>query len=178
MWDYDKLFADGNVVGIKNCYRNKVYNNVVDVTTGITWLEGYKNEELSCKDQYVDVDDTVKHGYTTDFEIQYIVRLDKHGNVVEKLFDRETDMKPEPNPIPELKDGMFVKVHSCENDEDILAFIYNGRVIYQDGDWDEICDIMNEDYNLILEVYSPETLCFKDCEECNLLWRSPNYQSN
>ena len=109
MWNYDNLFADGNIIGIKNCYRDKVFNNVVDVTTSVTWLEGYKNKELSCKNQYVDVDDKIKHGYTTDFEIQYIIRLDKHGNVVEKLFDRERDMRPEPEPMPELENGMFGK---------------------------------------------------------------------
>ena len=107
MWDYDKLFADENVIGIKNCYRDKVFNNVVDVTTSVIWLEGYKNEELSCKDQHVDVDDKIKHGYTTDFEIQYIIRLDEHGNVVEKLFDRERDIQ---EPMPELETGMFIRL--------------------------------------------------------------------
>ena len=167
MWDYDKLFAEGNVVGIKVLSSNKFYNYIVDnrnIANNSFWSY-YKNNTLSDKDD-------------SDFEIQYIIRLDEHGNVVEKLFDREKDMKSKTKPMPELKDGMFVKVHSCEDDEDILAFIYNSRVIYQDGDWDEICNITNEDYNLILEVYSSETLCFKDCEECNLLWRSSNYQSN
>ena len=171
MWDYDKLFAEGNVVGFKNVFIDKC--GAYQIT---------KNKELPVEAQ----SDFGKRW--NDFKnynlarsaifIQYIIRLDEHGNVVEKLFDREKDMKSETKPMPELKDGMFVTVRSCEDDEDILAFIYNSRVIYQDGDWDEICDIMNEDYSLILEVYSSETLCFKGCEECNLLWRSPNYQSN
>ena len=163
MWDYDKLFAKGNIIGFKDTKENKLYTNVVYEKED--WMD-YFNNSLSYKPKNI------------VSEIQYIIRLDEHGNVVEKLFDRDKDMEPEPSPMPELKDGMFVTVHSCEDDEDILAFIYNSRVIYQDGDWDEICNIMNEDYSLILEVYSSETLCFKDCEECNLLWRSPNYQSN
>ena len=132
MWDYDKLFADGNIIGIKNCYRDKVFNNVVDVTTGVTWLECYKNEELSCKDQHVDVDDEIKHGYTTDFEIQYIIRLDEHGNVVEKLFDRDIDM---PKPMPELETGMFVRVPISG-----VGFVdaEHNRIIYQTGGYDLI----------------------------------------
>ena len=43
MWDYDKLFADGNIVGIKNCYRNKIFPNSIDDTTNTAWLNDYKN---------------------------------------------------------------------------------------------------------------------------------------
>ena len=101
MWDYDKLFAEGNIVGIKNCYENFIFNQVIDSSEPGFWIDGYKNNELSCKKQYV-VSNKTKYSYTTDFEIQYITRLDEHGNVVEKLFDRERDIKPEPESMPEL----------------------------------------------------------------------------
>lgn len=172
MWDYDKLFADGNIIGIKNCYRDKVFNNAVDITTGVTWLEGYKNEELSCKDQYVDVDDKIKHGYTTDFEIQYIIRLDEHGNVVEKLFDRERDM---PKPMPELETGMFVLIFNYNHTETRLGYINaeKNMIIYQSGGWDYI----DENKDEILKVYSNNCICFNGCVEHRVIWRNPEYQA-
>ena len=109
MWDYDKLFAEGNIVGVKNCYKNEIFPSSIDETTSTAWLNIYKNNNLCCKDQDVNVDDVV---YTTDFEIQYIIRLDEHGNVVEKLFDRDRDMKSETKPMPKLETGMFVRVNS------------------------------------------------------------------
>ena len=160
MWDYDKLFADRNIVGIKNCYRDKVFNNVVDVTTGTSWIEAYKNDELCYKDQYVDVDEIIKHGYTTDFEIQYIIRLDEHGNVVEKLFDREGDM---PKPMPELETGMFVRVNGYGGSRIGFVDAENNHVIYQEGGYDFIDD---DDINgrgiasKIVEVYSKDTCAF------------------
>ena len=173
MWDYDKLFADGNVIGIKNCYRDKVFNNVVDVTTSVIWLEGYKNEELSCEDQYVDVDDKIKHGYTTDFEIQYIIRLDEHGNVVEKLFDRERDMKSETKPMPELETGMFVRV---ENEGLGYVDIRNNRIVYQLEGYDDI-NGESEIISDIIEVYGKESCSFNGCMVDKPIWRSPDYQA-
>lgn len=172
MWDYDKLFADGNVIGIKNCYRDKVF-----VTTSVTWLEGYKNEELSCKDQYVDVNDKIKHRYTTDFEIQYIIRLDEHGNVVEKLFDRERDM---PKPMPELKDGMFIRVAFKNNYlNQNLGFVNlsRGQIIYQEGGFDWVDNIKTWKEAKIIEIYDPVTLSFHSCQYKTPTWRSPEYQA-
>lgn len=173
MWDYDKLFAEGNIIGIKNCYRNKVYNTVVDESIGIYWLEGYKNKQLCLKEQYVDDDSKVKHGYTTDFEIQYVVRLDEHGNVAEKLFDRDRDM---PGPMPDLETGMFIRVLISG-----LGFVdsEHNHVIYQTGGYDfidneeDICGIASS----IVEVYSKNTYAFEYCNKDNLIWRSSEYQS-
>ena len=83
MWDYDKLFAEGNIIGISPV-KNEVINIVCSKShhniDGIRRL--YSNNDLSY----------------CEMKIQYIVRLDEHGNVVEKLFDRDRDMKPEPTP--------------------------------------------------------------------------------
>lgn len=172
MWDYDKLFADGNIIGIKNCYRDEVFNNVVDVTTSTSWLEAYKNDELCCKDQRVDVDEIIKHGYTTNFEIQYIICLDEHGNVVEKLFDRDTDI---PRPMPELETGMFVLIFNYNHTETRLGYINAERnmIIYQSGGWDYI----DENKDEILKVYSDNCNCFDGCIEHRAIWRNPEYQA-
>lgn len=197
MWDYDKLFADGNIIGIKNYYRDKVFNNVVDVTTSTSWLEAYKNDELCCKDQHVDIDEIIEHGYTTDFEIQYIIRLDKHGNVVEKLFDREKDI---PKPMPELEDGMFGKIGTFDWDEygnieylDIEDFIVtNNRVLFiqygKINSWGMIKDLVDstldkdalcdEDKITPIEIYKNVKYLKNDMDTFEVIWRHPEYQSH
>lgn len=169
MWDYDKLFVEGNIVGIKNCYRNKVFNSVIDESEGTSWFVGYKNNSLSSKNQRVDIDNNIGSGYTTDFEIQYIIRLDDKGNVVERVFDREKDM---PKPMPELETGMFVKCYSSYRNESSLGMIYSNHVVYQNGGWDYISDLTED---VIVEVYSTEALCFNGCQDPHLIWRNPKY---
>lgn len=179
MWDYDKLFAEGNILGIKNCYENFIFNQVIDFSEPTFWVECYKNNELSCKGQYV-VNDKIKHSYTTDFKIQYIIRLDGHGNVVEKLFDREMDMKPEPEPMPELKDGMFIRVAFKNNYLDQnLGFVNlsQGRIIYQEGGFDWVDNIKTWKEAKIIEIYDPGTLSFHSCRYTTPIWRSTEYQT-
>ena len=100
MWDYDKLFAEGNVVGllypdgeivpIPCKFREE--SNIENL------IQYYGNKDLKCE----------------DYKIQYIIRLDEHGNVAEKLFDRDRDMK---KPMPKLEDGMFGKTGTFDWDE-------------------------------------------------------------
>lgn len=170
MWDYDKLFADGNIIGIKNCYENFIFNQVVDLEEPASWLEGYKNSDLNYKKQHVAIGEI--YSYTTDFEIQYIIRLDEHGNVVEKLFDREVDM---PKPMPELETGMFVLIFNYNHTETRLGYINAERnmIIYQSGGWDYI----NENKDEILKVYSSNCNCFDGCSEHRVIWRNPEYQA-
>lgn len=161
MWDYDKLFAEGNVVGLLYpdgeivpfpCkFQEK--SNIENL------IKYYGNKDLKCE----------------DFEIQYIIRLDEHGNVIEKLFDRERDMKPELKPMPKLEDGMFIKTYSPYKNESSFGLIYNNKVVYQNGDWDEIYDLTEDN---VIEIYSAEALCFNSCQAPYLLWRNPKYQSN
>lgn len=172
MWDYDKLFAEGNIVGVKNLYTKQVFNSIVDTCSYDYWFDDYKNNELSSKNCKVDVDYEVGHSYTTDFEIQYIIRLDEHGNVVEKLFDREFDM---PKPMPELETGMFVLIFNYDHTETRLGYINaeKNMIIYQSGGWDYID--RNEDE--ILKVYSNNCNCFNGCIEHRVIWRNPEYQA-
>lgn len=174
MWDYDKLFAKGNILGIKNCYENLIFNQVIDFSEPGFWIDGYQNNELSCKDQYV-VSDKIGHSYTTDFEIQYIIRLDEHGNVVEKLFDRDTDM---PKPMPDLETGMFVRVNGYGGSRIGFVDAENNHVIYQEGGYDFIddddindCGIVSE----IVEVYDKDTRAFNFCTKDNLIWSKLNF---
>lgn len=172
MWDYDKLFAKGNIIGVKNCYENFIYNQIIGSSENNFWVNGYQNNELSYKKQHV-INDKNGSEYTTDFEIQYIIRLDEHGNVVEKLFDREeADM---PKPMPELETGMFVRV-----EDEGLGYVdtRNNRIVYQHGGY----DVLDGDEYLpnvllkIIEVYSENACAFSYCNDDVLIWRDPDYQ--
>lgn len=173
MWDYDKLFAEGNVVGLRNKQQNRIFPSPVcgreywGKEGYVDWRD-YYNESLSTTEDK-------NQKYT--FEIMYVVRLDKHGNVVEKLFDREeADM---PKPMPELETGMFIRVNSYEKSN--LGFVNaeNNHVIYQDGGYDFIDDDDINGYGIaskIVEVYDKDTCAFNFCDEDTLIWRDPDYQ--
>lgn len=167
MWDYDKLFAENNVIGLKALHNDKIFVHGVSdeyhwgETNRVDWHD-FRNKELK----------------VSGFEIQYIIRLDKHGNVIEKLFDRDTDI---PKSMPELETGMFVRVNAYG--ESKLGFVdtEQNHVIYQSGDYDFIDDDtetpMKGIFLKIVEVYEKEACGFDYCHEDVLIWRSPEYQA-
>lgn len=170
MWDYDKLFAEGNVIGIKN-----------EVTKEFGVYQITRNKELPKDAQYFQYgrywDDFANTLLArSDIFIQYIIRLDEHGNVVEKLFDRERDMEPKTKPMPELETGMFVRV-----EDEGLGYVdtRNNRIVYQHGGY----DVLDGDEYLpnvrlkIIEVYSENACAFSYCDDDVLIWRDPDYQA-
>lgn len=168
MWDYDKLFAEGNIAGLKNKQQNRIFPSSIDGKK--YWgREGYVDWSEYCNNSLSTLEDE-SGGYC--FEIQYIIRLDEHGNVVEKLFDREFDM---PKPMPELETGMFVLIFNYDHTETRLGYINaeKNMIIYQSGGWDYID--RNEDE--ILKVYSNNCNCFNGCIEHRVIWRNPEYQA-
>lgn len=168
MWDYDKLFAEGNVVGLRNKQQNRIFPSPVcgreywGKEWYVDWRE-YYNESLSTTEDK-------NQEYT--FEIMYVVCLDEHGNVAEKLFDRETDM-----PMPELETGMFVLVDTWGGAK--LGFVdaEHNHVVYQESGYDYIDD---DDINgrgiasKIIAVYDKNTRAFNFCTKDNLIWSKLN----
>lgn len=178
MWDYDKLFAEGNIIGIKSLFNNKNYIYQVlskeywGMVNYINWYE-FKNNKLK----------------SDDFKIQYIIQLGEHGNVIKKLFDRERDM---PAPIPKLETGMFGKVLYCNKFEeaDFSAdfskeetfgkfVIIKDKIIYCNGGYDFLEEILINSKNFsegprIVEIYK-DAVSFKDCN--SILWRDSEYQN-
>ena len=153
MWDYDKLFAEGNIVGMKltnDCIHPMVIDN-----KGVSndFKKNYGNDNLYC----------------CGYQIQYIIRLDEHGNVVEKLFDRKRDMV---KPMPELETGMFVRVNGYGGSRIGFVDAENNHVIYQEGGYDFIDD---DDINgrgivsKIVEVYGKDTCAFDFCTKDDLI---------
>lgn len=169
MWNYDKLFADGNIVGIKTPLISMFSIHVVCAKN--RWgIDNNKNWKIFCNNE-------LKAG---DCIIQYIIRLDEHGNVIEKLFDREKDMKPELKPMPELKTRMFIKVKDYEEIKTGFIYAEENHVIYQKGGYDFIYkdEIMGSGIVAdIVEVYSEDACAFDYCDKDVLIWRDPDYQS-
>ena len=162
MWDYDKLFAEGNIVGIKNEVEGRF--GVYQIT---------RDKELPREARYYNFGKRWDDFKNTNLArsvifIQYVIRLDEHGNVVEKLFDRDRDMA---KPMPELETGMFVLIFNYNHTETRLGYINAERnmVIYQTGGWDYI----DENKDEILKVYSDSCNCFDGCIEHRVIWRNP-----
>ena len=166
MWDYDKLFAEGNIVGLHNVREGETYGwTVVDKSywhqSGqINWQD-YFNSNLSF--------DT---GFYL-FEIQYIIRLDDKGQVAERLFDRDKDMKPEANPMPELKHGMIIEIKS--NDKKVLGYIdkYRDLIVYQNGAYDTIESYRGWANKQVIAIYE-DVESFNQCNYTDPIWEKSN----
>lgn len=172
MWDYDKLFADGNIIGIKNSYENTIRNSVINAMCDMSWINNYKNRELCIKNAK-----TIE-GYTTDFEIQYIIRLDEHGNVSEKIFDRERDI--DFKEMPELKDGIFIRIAEKDNlSDDTLAYVdlNKDRLIFQDGGHESVSGISKWNFLKVVEVYDEDCINFDTCRFHKPIWRDFEYEN-
>lgn len=173
MWDYIKLFSEGNVVGLKNVQQNRIFPSPVDGREywgkeGYVDWRDYYNESLS-----VFEGEDGSYG----FEIVYVVRLDEHGNVIEKLFDRETDM---PKPMPELETGMFIKLADRTNWRDnTVAYVdyQNNRIIAKEGWYEKLSNRDEWQYLRIVEVFSKSVCCFNQCVDNRVIWRNPEYQA-
>lgn len=167
MWDYDKLFAEGNVVGLRNKQQNRIFPS--PICGKEYWgREGYVDWREYCNESLSSTEDENQE-YT--FEIMYVVRLDEKGNVVERLFDREEDM---PNPMPELETGMFVRVYSWSGNHLGFVDVENNHVIYQDGGYDYIEDDEINGHGIIskiTEVYSKDACSFNYCCEDEVIWK-------
>lgn len=148
MWDYNKLFAEGNIVGFKHSDENQIRPYII-------------YEQNDCMDYFNSSLSYNGRDFTS--QIQYIIRLDKHGNVIEKLFDRDRDMKPEHKPMPDLKTGMFVRMADRANWRDnTIAYVdhQNNRLVAKEG-WFEALSRKDEwQYLRIVEVFSKNVCCF------------------
>lgn len=161
MWDYDKLFADRNIVGIS--YPD---GEIIPILVKFqkesnkeNLIKYYGNEKLS----------------NGKYKIQYIIRLDEHGNVVKKLFDRDKDFNTS---MPILKDGMFVKF--TLNDDCfypvVIGIIVKNKIISKEGTWCKLSDIDSGRYKIVC-IYSDTVNCFDECELSNIIWIDSEYKT-
>lgn len=80
MWDYNKLFAEGNIIGIKRP-SGEIYNIVSNLQKRYAGpICRFCNDSLSF--------DAVDGKHI----IAYIIHLDERGRINEKIFDRKRDM--------------------------------------------------------------------------------------
>ena len=161
MWDYEKFFAIGNILGITyfDFTRPYIISNNADKEE---ILKKYSNKSLSY------------HGW----KIQYIISLDDYGEIAEKIFDREKDI---PSFMPELKTGMFVRVSEDNYSNVYLGYvdIENNRIVFQKGSF----NFINGEHGIdnwkslkIIEIYDINTSSFNLCDWIEPIWRDSEYQ--
>lgn len=163
MWDYDKLFAEGNIVGLKN-----------EVESRFCAYQITKDKELPREARYYNFgkrwDDFKNANLARSvIFIQYIIRLDEHGNVAEKLFDRERDI------MPKLETGMFVRVRSGFGNTLGYVDMSQDRIVFQDGSWDRPSNIPYWKSTKLLEVYPSGLNCFDSCLPKRAIWKNKKY---
>lgn len=165
MWNYNELFAEGNIVGVRKP-NGEVYKILANAQKRFGYpLHGFCNDSLSF--------DAVDGKHT----IVYIVCLDEHGRVSKTIFDRKRDVPS----MPELKTGMFIR--KCTKNYDYFSLGYvdaeNNRIVYQDGGFNFIDGERGIDSwgnSKIIEVYGTNTRSFLGCVEPNLIWRDTEYK--
>lgn len=69
-----------------------------------------------------------------------------------------------PNPMPELKAGMFVNVKHTFGDYGI-GVVTQDIVVYENGGFDWISQIKND----VIAIY--QTNCFDGCNDNNIIWK-------
>lgn len=169
LWDYDRFFNDGNILGVKNTDNGFTYIWQIDSKscnkTPQKIKKYYANPNLSIDD---------------DFIIQWIVRLDVDG-YPDRIFDRERDIPY--FPMPELKTGMFGKVMWWDREnfeEDSIEFgkfvVVENYAIYQNGGYDHLNNLSvfpqkNEIGAVVIEIYDSESFD----NDRTVIWTNPAY---
>lgn len=74
-----------------------------------------------------------------------MVGYDAEGNAY-VLFDVTKDIKDTKEKMPELETGMFIRLEIDRDKETKIGFVYNDCIIWQDGGWDNVCDIHENEY--------------------------------
>lgn len=160
MWNFDELFAEGNVVGVKGKHDEDIIIYVINDENVVSWND-FKNDDLDC--------------HYLGEQIEYIVKLDNHGNSI-VLFDRQRDMQ---KPMPELKTGMFVDVIGYNNYDCVIHGCVdtdNNRIIYQKGTYDMIDMLLSCNHSKIVAVYSRSVCCFNHCTNSSIIWIDNDYK--
>lgn len=166
MWNFDELFTEGNVVGIKDILDDEIF--VYTVLNKRYWNKEYtinwsnfKNNKLLCQ--------------SLGEQIEYIVKLDNQGNSI-ILFNREKDM---PDARFELKNGMFVTV-VFDDDYSMPVHGYvdmdRNTIIYQNGSFDYIDRMIDSKYSKIVAIYSDDVYCYNQCVNYNIEWINNDYK--
>lgn len=162
MFNFDKLFAKDNIIVLKNQTTGHVYYYTAD-EFGMNWND-YKNESLS----YTTL---VNNVINTTFTIQSIIRLNEKGDVVEKLFDRVTDMPPI------VETGMFVEI-SQDFKANQLGVVVKDRVHCQNGESyllsefnDGVYPFKNYAFSKkIVKIWDENSYGFNGCERRIPIW--------
>ena len=160
-YDVDKYFAINNVIGVVD-ENDKLFMSAVTQDNQKTWIEYYGNNELK----------------SAGATINFIVSFNANGTIKETIYDASLNLN-----IPELSDGMFGKWAivnedgslDIENNNNFI--IANQKVVYQDGTFDFLDDVINNTINdedvVIISIFGHNTTCFNSLEVDTPIWINP-----
>ena len=160
-YNVNKYFAINNVIGVVD-EDNNLYMSVVNDDNQKIWIDLYANNELK------------SNGGT----INFIVSFNSNGTIKETIYDASLTLN-----IPELSDGMFGKWAivnedgslDIENNNNFI--IANQKVVYQDGTFDFLDDVINNTINdedvVIISIFGHNTTCFNSLEVDTPIWINP-----
>ena len=160
MFDYDKLFAEGNIIGLRNkeldyIFVHRIYSKDIqkvlkDEDTAFVNWDNYKNERLAI----------------FDMEIAWIATYDENYCSFEVIFNREKDM---PKELPEIKDGMFVHITDGEDYDSGLGVVVGDKIVYQDGGFDMVDTVLGNTFFYIDKIWNCK-YGFDYVGDGNLIW--------
>ena len=160
-YNVNKYFAINNVIGVVD-EDNNLYMSVVNDDNQKIWIDLYANNELK------------SNGGT----INFIVSFNSNGTIKETIYDASLTLN-----IPELSDGMIGKWAivnedgslDIENNNNFI--IANQKVVYQDGTFDFLDDVINNTINdedvVIISIFGHNTTCFNSLEVDTPIWINP-----
>lgn len=170
MWNYDELFAEGNIVGVKNLKLNKITVESIDSNLDKQfYIEDFGSE-------------TLDYFFSNEI-IQYIIRLDEKGNVIEHLFDREIDMPilflSKKNKCPLLKSGMYIRICNGGMNNSYIGMLSKDKkeIYFSNHYYLKINDLIKTNEKIV-EIYPSTTNSynFSACTYDKAIWRDKEYE--
>lgn len=163
-YDVNKYFAINNVIGVVD-ENDKLFMSAVNDDNQKTWIDLYANNELK------------NNGGT----IKFIVSFNANGTIKETIYDASLNLN-----IPELSDGMFGKWATVREDGSLDIenknnfIIANQRIVYQDGTFDFLDNIIDNTINdeavVIISIFGHDAICFNSLETDTPIWINPRHK--
>lgn len=163
-YNVNKYFAINNVIGVVD-EDNNLYMSVVNDDNQKTWIEYYGNNELK----------------SAGAIIKFIVSFNSNGTIKETIYDASLTLN-----IPELSDGMFGKWAAVNEDGSLDIennnnfIIANQKVVYQDGTFDFLDDVIDNTINdediVIISIFGHDSMCFNSLETDTPIWINPRHK--
>lgn len=149
---------------IKTLDPNKVYYIKFGDKDNTDWAMIINNKLVFNDGSFRNIDE---HSYVEDTATIYSPEQNNYGLGYKKEGIPSNQIYPDPNPMPELENGMFIKIDWYGN---CLGIVLNNSIIYNNGKYSELKYVLP----YIVAVYGKAVRCFNQCVDYNIIWRKNN----